>query len=68
MLITDYKSQSSIPSRRLTKVAVTGLSPYQYVAGEDRLMYHAVAMAIDAISKAKGDKDKTKGSGLLDND
>ena len=33
LLNTDYKSYSSIPSRRLTKVAATGLSPYQYVAG-----------------------------------
>ena len=66
LLNTDYKIYSGIPARRLTKRAKTGLSHCQYVAGKDRLIYHAIALAAAAVEA--GMKNKREGCGLLDND
>ena len=63
---TDYKIYSGIQIRGLTKLSKTGLSKYQYVAGDDRLIYHAIALAAAAVEA--GNKNKREGSGLLDND
>ena len=66
LLNTDYKIYSGIPARRITKLAKKGLSSNQYVAGDDRRIYHAIALAAAAVEA--GNRNKRSGSGLLDND
>ena len=66
LLNTDYKIYSGIPARRITKHSKTALSVNQFVSGEDRRIYHAIALAAAAIEA--GNKNTREGCGLLDND
>ena len=49
LLNSDFKTISGIESRRLKCTATRSLSPYQLVAGEDRLIHHGINLAKDAI-------------------
>ena len=66
LLNADYKVNSGIPTTRLSKLSKKGLSPAQYVSGEDRQIHHCIGRARDAAEA--GNENKKEGSAILDLD
>ena len=66
LLNTDFKTISGLQSRRFKKTATTTLSPFQFVAGDDRRIHHAINLARNAIHAAS--KFTRSGCGIADTD
>ena len=66
LLNSDFKTMSGLESRRIKSVATKTLSPYQFVAGDDRRIHHAINLARDAIQAAS--KSPNVKCGIADTD
>lgn len=66
LLNNDYKINSGLPTHRLSKLSIKGLSPGQYVSGADRRIQHCINNARDAVYK--GNANNREGCGIQDND
>ena len=66
LLNCDFKTISGLYSSRFKKTATRTLSPFQYVAGDDRRIHHCINLARDAIQATS--TNTRSGCGIADTD